>query len=139
MTKRHTAEPPSERQLSKQLGISRVVFWRAKQVASIPEEEFEAMIESDQPPTVSQLVEHARGQPDRSQGVSIRLKPDQLAALDMWIARQPEPWPSRPEAIRRLAQMSLEGSQAPPTQSKDIAEEALANTTRPRFSIDDVE
>jgi hypothetical protein len=113
------------------------VFWCAKQV--IPEEEFEAMIESDQPPTVSQLVEHARGQPDRSQGVSIRLKPDQLAALDIWIARQPEPWPSRPEAIRRLAQMSLEGSQAPPTQSKDIAEEALANTTRPRFSIDDVE
>jgi hypothetical protein len=135
MTKRPTAEPPSE--LSKQLGISRVVFWCAKQV--IPEEEFEAMIESDQPPTVSQLVEHARGQPDRSQGVSIRLKPDQLAALDIWIARQPEPWPSRPEAIRRLAQMSLEGSQAPPTQSKDIAEEALANTTRPRFSIDDVE
>ena len=97
------------------------------------------MIESDHPPTVSQLVEHARGQPDRNQEVSIRLKPDQLAALDIWIARQPEPWPSRPEAIRRLAQMSLEGSQAPPTQSKDIAEEALANSTRPRFSIDDVE
>ena len=83
MTKRPTAEPPSERQLSKQLGISRAVFWRAKQVASIPEEEFEAMSESDHPPTVSQLVEHARGQPDRSQEVSIRLKPDQLAALDV--------------------------------------------------------
>ena len=80
MTKRPTAEPASDRQLSKQFGISRVVFWRAKQVASIPEEEFEAMIESEHPPTVSQLVEHARGQPDRSQGVSIRLKPDQLAA-----------------------------------------------------------
>jgi hypothetical protein len=30
-------------------------------------------------------------------------------------------------------------SQAPPTQSQDISEEALANSTRPRFSIDDVE
>ena len=97
------------------------------------------MSESDHPHTVSHLVEHARGQPGGSQEVSIRLKPDQLAALDAWIVRQPEPQPSRPEAIRRLAQMSLEGSQAPPTQSKDIAEEVRANSTRPRFSIDDVE
>ena len=67
------------------------------------------MIESDYPHTVSQLVEHARGQPDRSQEVSIPLKPDQLAALDAWIVRQPKPQPSR------------------------------ANSTRPRFSIDDVE
>jgi hypothetical protein len=30
-------------------------------------------------------------------------------------------------------------SHAPPAQSQDIAEEMLANSTRPRFSIDDVE
>jgi hypothetical protein len=32
----------------------------------------------------------------------VRLQPDQLAALDAWIATQPEPKPSRPEAVRRL-------------------------------------
>ncbi len=33
--------------------------------------------------------------------VGVRLQPDQLAALDAWIARQ-DPAPSRPEAIRTL-------------------------------------
>lgn len=32
--------------------------------------------------------------------VQVRLQPDLLAALDAWIAEQPEPKPSRPEAIR---------------------------------------
>jgi hypothetical protein len=30
-----------------------------------------------------------------------------LAALDAWIERQPEPKPSRPEAIRRLVEKGL--------------------------------
>ena len=71
--------------------------------------------------------------------IGVRVLPELMAALDTWIARQPVPKPSRPEAIRRLAQMSLEGSQSAPTQGQDIAEELLANSTRPRFSIDDVE
>jgi hypothetical protein len=75
----------------------------------------------------------------RGAGVLVRMQEAHLAALDAWIGHQPEPRPSRPEAIRRLAQMSLEGRQAVPDQSKDIAEEVLANSTRPRFSIDDVE
>lgn len=33
--------------------------------------------------------------------VTVRLPPDQLTALDAWIARQDAP-PSRPEAIRLL-------------------------------------
>lgn len=33
--------------------------------------------------------------------VGVRLQPDQLAALDAWIAKQPEPV-SRPEAIRAM-------------------------------------
>jgi len=33
--------------------------------------------------------------------VGVRLPPDQLALLDAWIARQDDPKPSRPEAIRR--------------------------------------
>lgn len=37
----------------------------------------------------------------------VRLQPEHLAALDAWIARQPEPRPSRPEAIRRLVHDNL--------------------------------
>jgi hypothetical protein len=60
-TKRPRAGPPSQRQLSKQLGISRAKLWRATKVAEIPEDEFEALIESENPPTVSALVELGRG------------------------------------------------------------------------------
>ena len=38
--------------------------------------------------------------------VSVRLPPDELAAIDGWISKQKEP-PSRPEAIRRLVAMAL--------------------------------
>jgi len=42
--------------------------------------------------------------------VTVRLSPGALDALDGWIATQPEPRPSRPEAIRRiLAQAVGEG------------------------------
>ncbi|WP_156025034.1 hypothetical protein [Sphingomonas phyllosphaerae] len=49
-----------------------------------------------------------RGRPAIGQGVPIqvRLQPDQLAALDGWIAHQ-EPTPSRPEAIRTLLRQVL--------------------------------
>jgi hypothetical protein len=40
-----------------------------------------------------------------------RLPSEQLAALDAWIAAQPDPKPTRPEAIRRLLQKALEGEQ----------------------------
>jgi hypothetical protein len=39
--------------------------------------------------------------------IGVRLQPDQLGALDAWIARQPDPTPSRPEAIRILLTRSL--------------------------------
>ena len=44
-----------------------------------------------------------RGRPATGKGVPIqvRLQPDQLAALDAWIAGQAEPV-TRPEAVRRL-------------------------------------
>jgi hypothetical protein len=35
-----------------------------------------------------------------------------LAQLDAWIARQPEPRPSRPEAIRRLLADAASGGDA---------------------------
>lgn len=51
-----------------------------------------------------------RGRPStggRGAGVMVRLQPDQLAALDAWIARQPGQV-SRPEAIRAMVQASLQ-------------------------------
>ncbi|WP_298190976.1 hypothetical protein [Novosphingobium sp.] len=39
--------------------------------------------------------------------VTVRIPPDQLAALDTWIAAQPDQ-PSRPEAVRRLLAITLE-------------------------------
>ena len=48
-------------------------------------------------------VNKKRGRPATGVGtmVGVRLQPDQLAALDAWIARQAEK-PSRPEAIRLI-------------------------------------
>lgn len=43
--------------------------------------------------------------------ITIRLQPEQLAALDAWIARHPDPKPSRPEAIRQVLAGALGGSQ----------------------------
>jgi len=37
----------------------------------------------------------------------LRLYPDIEEALDAWIARQPEPRPSKPEAIRRILRQAL--------------------------------
>lgn len=39
----------------------------------------------------------------------LRLEPEMLAALDSHIAAQPDPKPSRPEAVRRLVQQALAG------------------------------
>lgn len=41
--------------------------------------------------------------------VNVRVPPDLLADLDTWIAEQPDPKPSRPEAIRLLLADSLIG------------------------------
>ena len=43
--------------------------------------------------------------------VTVRLQPDQLAALDAWIAQQ-GPAPTRPEAIRLILQERLNGLSA---------------------------
>lgn len=41
--------------------------------------------------------------------VTVRIPPADLAGLDTWIERQPEPKPTRPEAIRRLVEVALQG------------------------------
>jgi hypothetical protein len=55
------------------------------------------------------LAQKRRGRPATGKGftIGVRVQPDQLAILDAWIGAQPEPQPSRPEAIRQLMTMSL--------------------------------
>ncbi|MGU3417755.1 hypothetical protein [Methylobacterium sp. D54C] len=50
-----------------------------------------------------------RGRPPTGIGkaIGLRLYPKLEASLDAWIAEQPEPKPSRPEAIRRLLERTL--------------------------------
>jgi hypothetical protein len=55
--------------------------------------------------SINGAKKRGRGRPPTGLGTSInvRLQPEQLAALDAWIAGQPEP-SSRPEAIRQILQ-----------------------------------
>ena len=46
----------------------------------------------------------------------MRVHPDQLAALDAWIAGHPEPRPTRPEAIRRMVTEHLTGARLLPSR-----------------------
>lgn len=39
--------------------------------------------------------------------LGVLLQPSELACLDAWIARQPEPRPTRPEAVRLLMEKGL--------------------------------
>jgi thiamine monophosphate kinase len=48
----------------------------------------------------------------------LRLYPDIEAALDAWIAQQPEPRPSRPEAIRRILRTALDISDGEPSSAQ---------------------
>lgn len=52
-------------------------------------------------------------------GIMVKMPPDELADLDRWIAGQ-SPKPSRPGALRRLAQLSY-----------DLAEENRPPVKRP--------
>ena len=45
--------------------------------------------------------------PVDSEAVNVRLERPALNAIDAWIAAQPEPRPTRPEAIRRLVEKAL--------------------------------
>ena len=52
-------------------------------------------------------VTKKRGRPKSEPTTVIRLPVSVLLAVDDWIAAQPEPRPSRPEAIRRLLEKAL--------------------------------
>jgi hypothetical protein len=50
--------------------------------------------------------------------VGVRLPPDELAALDTWIARQGDPQPTRPEAIRHHLKRGLASDTGTPLPAK---------------------
>jgi hypothetical protein len=55
------------------------------------------------------IPQKKRGPPASGKGepVVVRMQPPMLADLDEWIARQKQPFPSRPEAVRRLVNIGL--------------------------------
>jgi hypothetical protein len=59
--------------------------------------------------TSTPVPKKKRGPPPTGWGhqLSVRLREPEMARLDAWIDRQPEPKPSRPEALRRLANRAL--------------------------------
>jgi Arc/MetJ-type ribon-helix-helix transcriptional regulator len=46
----------------------------------------------------------------KGEPVVVRMHTPQLKALDAWIAQQEPPFPSRPEAVRRLVKLALANS-----------------------------
>jgi hypothetical protein len=54
-------------------------------------------------------VRKSRGRPPvGATPVTVRMPPTDLAALDEWIGNQPDPKPSRPEAMRQHVKRSLD-------------------------------
>ncbi|UPJ54024.1 hypothetical protein IVB30_10505 [Bradyrhizobium sp. 200] len=43
----------------------------------------------------------------KGEPIVVRMQPKSLAELDTWIGKQKPPYPSRPEAIRRLVELGL--------------------------------
>ena len=53
-------ERSAGRQAAEAAGMSRHQFYQAVKIAEIPEGEFDAMVESDSPPTLTQMAAHNR-------------------------------------------------------------------------------
>jgi hypothetical protein len=53
------------REAAEAAGLSRAQMYRCLDVASIPEDDFEALVESDNPPTTTELVRHAKSREGR--------------------------------------------------------------------------
>lgn len=63
--------------------------------------------------SIAETPKRGRGRPRTGIGpaISMRLYPELEAALMAWIERQPDPKPSRSEALRRLVEKGLEGDE----------------------------
>ena len=55
------------------------------------------------------IAKKKRGPPPTGKGepVVVRMQPQLLATLDAWIGKPKPPFPSRPEAVRRLVELGL--------------------------------
>ena len=55
------------------------------------------------------VLEKKKGRPAIGKGLQFNasFRPEVAARIDAWIAAQPDPKPSRPEAIRRLVEKAL--------------------------------
>jgi hypothetical protein len=79
----------------------------------------------------SVIPQKKRGPPATGKGapIMVRVQPNQLAALDHWIARQ-ENAPTRPEAIRQLMDFALAGSDSARPTSEATVEKAAELAAR---------
>ena len=66
--KKRGPERSEMRKAAEAAGMSRGQMYRSLHIASIPEAEFEVIVESDKPPTVTQLVRYATGRTYEPQG-----------------------------------------------------------------------
>ena len=76
-----------------------------------------------------------RGRPKttgKGQLLGVRVRPDQLSALDFWISARPDPKPSRPEAIRRILEKALQKELGPGLEDR------ITDVKR-RLAVEDVE
>ena len=63
--------------------------------------------------SIDSAKKRKRGRPKvDSEAVNVRMASGPLDALDAYIAAQPEPRPTRPEAIRRLLAVALSAKKA---------------------------
>lgn len=74
-------------------------------------------------------IPKSRGRPKttgRGEAIVVRMHDPALADLDAWIAAQPDPKPSRPEAIRRLLERALDNREPPLAEQIARVEQKLA-------------
>jgi hypothetical protein len=60
-------------------------------------------------PRQEKVLEKKRGRPSIGKGLQFNssFRPELAARIDVWIEKQPEPRPSRSEAIRKLVEKGL--------------------------------
>jgi hypothetical protein len=74
--------------------------------------------------STSKNQKRGRGRPNAdTEALTLRVQKRVLSDLDAWIAAQPEPRPSRPEAIRRILAQAL----APAARSLPVDELNASN------------
>lgn len=106
---RDAADPlPSRKSAAEAAGLSERQRKTALSVAALPEEQFEEAVESDSPPTVSQLSEMARAHARAQQEASQR-SPEELRAIARAIqTRIQEAGVCGPSALKLFDQMAAE-------------------------------